>query len=691
VHDLPNVVRRGGPEVVQSNDIATLRIQMAKVFPTVRVTIRYFCSWFVILLCALCAHGQVVAELPRVHVDTSYTHPDGSTIFVGSSGELQPALNASHPGDVIVLEAGVTYTGAFQLPAKTQGPTAKWIYVISSRLANLPTGKRVAPSDAVNMPKVVTPDTRPAFQINGGANHFRLVGLEISSVSNYTPAPAASNNGYTYYLIGSEWRATPQGDSIVVDRCYIHGSDGDMVNGIKGQDIVTAFQGNGSNYALIDSYVSAIHAPGQDAQAFAAFDTPGPIKITNNYLEAAGENVMFGGAGKNFNHGVPSDITITGNHLYKPLSWAKVGKGGTIPPGNQWVVKNSFECKSCLRVLFDGNIIENVWVSGQLGFAVMLTVRSGQSGDFAVVKDLTITNNIIKNVVSGFNSLAKDDTCGGSAYADCKSAGSQSNWYIVNNLITFFDPSLPGGSKNIGFLFSRGIDRPNGGIIGVLQDIVLQHNTMVSSSSTPCWSSIYFSAGGSQPVPSHVTNDVWILDNVLCRQPNGDHGLRGTEGLNMYMGDPPPVDRRFKGNVMFAATSDLKYSYPPTNTLQARVSYVDPSADNYQLASPTWIQTTDGTIAGVNESRLSAARKVDVTSQLAIQPDIVTLRAQQTAQFMSSATASSWSLKPPTGSITAGGLYTAPKSVAGNSGVTVCAVTRDPKPSCASIVLVPSK
>ena len=42
------------------------------------------------------------------------------------------------------------------------------------------------------------------------------------------------------------------------------------------------------------------------------------------------------------------------------LSWAKVGKGGTIPPGNQWVVKNSFECKSCLRVLFDGNVIENV-------------------------------------------------------------------------------------------------------------------------------------------------------------------------------------------------------------------------------------------------------------------------------------------------------------------------------------------
>ena len=122
----------------------------------------------------------------------------------------------------------------------------------------------------------------------------------------------------------------------------------------------------------------------------------------------------------------------------------------------------------------------------------------------------------------------------------------------------------------------------------------------------------------SQPVihstPSHVTNNVWILDNVLCRQPNGDHGLRGTEGLNMYMGDPPPVDRRFKGNVMFVPNNDMKYSFPPTNTLQTKIVYADPSTANYQIISPNWTQTTDGTIAGVNESRLSAARKLDVSA-----------------------------------------------------------------------------
>jgi hypothetical protein len=73
----------------------------------------------------------------------------------------------------------------------------------------------------------------------------------------------------------------PRDDSIVVDR----GADSDMINGIKGQDIVTAFQGKNSNYALIDSYVTATHGAGQDTQAFGAFDTTGPIEITNNYLE----------------------------------------------------------------------------------------------------------------------------------------------------------------------------------------------------------------------------------------------------------------------------------------------------------------------------------------------------------------------------------------------------------------------
>ena len=75
-------------------------------------------------------------------------------------------------------------------------------------------------------------------------------------------------------------------------------------------------------------------------------------------------------------------------------------------------VKNAFQVSSGQRILFDSNVIENVWAHAQVGYAIVLTVRSGQGGDFAVVNDVTITNNVLKNVVSGINTLAEDDTCG---------------------------------------------------------------------------------------------------------------------------------------------------------------------------------------------------------------------------------------------------------------------------------------
>ena len=58
-----------------------------------------------------------------------------------------------------------------------------------------------------------------------------------------------------------------------------------------------------------------------DTQAIGGWNGPGPYLIENNYLEAAGENVMFGGADPTIPNLVPSDITLRLNHLIKPRSW----------------------------------------------------------------------------------------------------------------------------------------------------------------------------------------------------------------------------------------------------------------------------------------------------------------------------------------------------------------------------------
>jgi hypothetical protein len=564
----------------------------------------------IVLFCGFCAsNGQAqsskpVAQLPLTYIDTTWNPPSGGTTWaVHTSIDLKNALTGSQPGDTIVLDAGATFSptaagvGFFSVPAKAN-PSGKWIYIISSGLANLPPGTRVDPTMTQYMAKIVTPNTAPALKIMAGANHYRFAGLELTAQSNYPAGCGASGqpNCMTYFLMSTDWPIATEPDSITIDRCYLHGS--------PTQDILSALQANWSNTAVIDSNVSDIHLKNADNQAIAAYYSPGPFKIVNNYLEAAGENIMFGGSGANNNLWVPSDIEVRNNYLYKRLSWVPISVAGGM------TVKNAFELKSAQRVLFDSNVIENVWANAQMGYAIVLTVRTTQSGDIAVVNDITITNNVLKNVVSGFNTLAKDDQCGTSPYPNCHNAGSQDRWNISNNVMLFYDPNAQGGSRNAGISIQPGLDRINNKV-GMLQDVVFQHNTMVSAASTPCWNSVFFGSGGQSLPLSNLTSNIWILDNALCRQPSGDYGLQGTSGLTQYMGNPitPPNDltQRYYGNVMWVQPGDKVQSFPYSNLAQTTAfTYVNPSAMNYQLLTPYWLTTSDGQESGINNSKMPA-------------------------------------------------------------------------------------
>ena len=72
------------------------------------------------------------------------------------------------------------------------------------------------------------------------------------------------------------------------DRSYIHGDP--RKGGRRGIAL------NARDVAVINSHFSDFKEVGADSQAIAGWNGPGPFKIENNYLEAAGENVMFGGA-----------------------------------------------------------------------------------------------------------------------------------------------------------------------------------------------------------------------------------------------------------------------------------------------------------------------------------------------------------------------------------------------------------
>ncbi len=245
--------------------------------------------------------------LPRLQVNTDMPAVTGKSIRVQSGGDLQAAINSANPGDEIVLQAGGVWTGNYTLPNK--GRTTRWIVIRSSALSRLPApGKRVAPTDAANMPRIQAAGTGTAFTIAPQANHYRLVGLEI------TEQPKQYLN-YGLIMEGdpNDSNTADLPSYITVDRCYIHG---ETLSHIK-----FGMQLNGSYFAVIDSYLSEFHGIGQDTQALFSYMGSGPFKIANNFLEGSGENILFGGAWDAIPNAIAADVTVTNNYFYKPQAW----------------------------------------------------------------------------------------------------------------------------------------------------------------------------------------------------------------------------------------------------------------------------------------------------------------------------------------------------------------------------------
>src|SRR5690606_31500166 len=182
-----------------------------------------------------------------------------------------------------------------------------WITIRSSKLSSLPAeGVRVGPANAGAMPKLVTlGKNAPVFDVDKGAGYYRLSGLEITA-----PTSTSGVNALIYLHVSSPASVADLAHHIVIDRSYVHGH--------ATMQLTRCVIMNAAASAVIDSYLSDCHAAGQDSQAIVAWQTPGPLKIVNNYLEGAGENILFGGAAAGLQDVMPSDIEIRRNHIFKP-------------------------------------------------------------------------------------------------------------------------------------------------------------------------------------------------------------------------------------------------------------------------------------------------------------------------------------------------------------------------------------
>src|SRR5688500_52821 len=294
--------------------------------------------------------------------------PPTGKIVVPCGGSVQDAVTKAVGGDTVVLEAGCRYVEAITISAK-----ASLVTVTSS--ATLPE-RRITPEDAELLPIVASGNMGPAVTGNFAAN-WKFDGVQFESTAN--------GAGDVVVLQGA--------DKITFDRVLLVAGPAGQKRGIRG---------NGTHIVLTRSHIANIWREGQDSQAFAAWDGAGPYTITDNFLEAASENVMFGGADSASEANIPSNILIQGNLFTKRLEWKPVPPSRTSGK----VIKNLLELKCARRVTIRGNIFERNWTDAQNGYAILFkSVNQGGTAPWSITEDVTFENNIGRELENGFNIL----------------------------------------------------------------------------------------------------------------------------------------------------------------------------------------------------------------------------------------------------------------------------------------------
>lgn len=418
------------------------------------------------------------AELPRLqaHSAMADTPARGRTRQVQEGEDLQAAINDIHCGDTLKLQAGATFSGVFRFPNKSCDD-AHWIIVRTSAPDdNLPReGTRMTPCYAGIVSLPGRPDFHCASPRNvlakieldrkaeagpilflDGANHYRFVGLEITRA---VPQLHLRN------LIQPKDLGTTA-HHLVFDRLWLHGTPQDETKGgihLSGT----------TNVAIVDSYFSDFHCIAfkgscTDAQAIngGGGNAPGgPYKIEDNFLEASGQSIMFGGAPGT---STPADIEIRRNHLFKPMVW-KPGEPEFLAAytGDPFIVKNHFELKNAQRVLFEDNVLENCWGGfTQTGFSILLN-PGNQSGlcPQCRVTDITIRYNKIAHVASAVQI--------GNIPAKEKGPAAEGERYSIHDLVV--DDIDPQKYKGFG-LFATIVD-----IAPPLQEVRIDHVTAFPS------------------------------------------------------------------------------------------------------------------------------------------------------------------------------------------------------------------
>jgi hypothetical protein len=601
---------------------------------------------------------------------------EGATTIVAAGADLQAALNAAQPGDVILLAPGATFTGNFVLPVKSG---AGFITIRSAAPdSQLPgAGVRITPAFASRLPKIQSPNTAPALRTVPGTHHWRLMFLEFPSTQlGYNDIIRLGDGSAAQSL------ASQAPFEIELDRVYVHGHP------LYGQKRGIAI--NGRALAVRNSHVSDIKAAGMDAQAIAGWNGPGPFTIENNYLEASGENFLLGGSDPAIPALVPANLIFRHNHVARPMSWrepivpapsgvtAAATTGGSLvagthvyrvvarrPVGSGATGRSTPSQDAMISVPAQGRVVLS-WqpVADATSYSVYVR-RPGEAEQYWTVTGTSFADSGLPGTMG--SPAARGDVWRVKNLFELKNARGalieynvfENNWQEAQiGYAVLFTPRNQDGAcpwcvvEDVTFQFNivrntagaisvSGYDSPNpsaqtnnirirhnlvyavtqqlGGTGWFLlvgdepRDLAVDHNTIDTGGSA-----VVFAYGGTATAPRQITG--FSFTNNAARHNaygiNGASAAWGNGALAMYF-----PDAIVQGN-WFAGGSASRYPAGNYFGSEFGAAFVNAAAGDYRCAagSPLIGRATDGSDIGANLGKLLAATAGVIEGTPAVAP-----------------------------------------------------------------------
>jgi hypothetical protein len=191
-----------------------------------------------------------------------------------------------------------------------------------------------------------------------------------------------------------------EADHIIFDQVYMHGDQ-------KTDETTRGLSVTGMSYvAVIDSFFSdfwCISVTGACTDSQTVEGNSGSVampvlKVVNNFLAAAGENILLGGAGLGSYQ--QTDVEIRNNWMYKPLTWYP---SSSTYDGVSRIEKNHLEFKQCDRCLVEANVMQNTWSGySQVGSAMVMTPRENGVPPCCYDTNITVRYNYITHACEVF-------------------------------------------------------------------------------------------------------------------------------------------------------------------------------------------------------------------------------------------------------------------------------------------------